>query len=267
MPGAGGMVVTNWLFNIAPKDGTAFGLLQRGIPFHPFFGEKNAKFVPTEFNWLGSFNSETSVITVWHESKVKSLKDAMTQTAVMGGSGPNDSETHPSLMNNTIGTKFKIASGYKSNTEVMLAIERGEVEGVGGSWSSMRVLRPHWLSEKKVNVIVQAGRSKHPDLPNVPMIEEFVTDPEHKAMWQVMVAVATLGRPVAAPPGVSPDVVKILEAAFQATMNDPDYLAEMERSKRDLEPVGSGEVQQALAQVAKVPQSTLLKLNEFIKRQ
>jgi tripartite-type tricarboxylate transporter receptor subunit TctC len=131
----------------------------------------------------------------------------------------------------------------------------------------MKALRPHWLSEKQVNVIVQAGRTKHPDLPNVPMIDEFVKDPEHKAMWQVMVAVGTLGRPVTAPPGVPAELVKILRTAFVATMKDPDYLAEMEKSKRELEPVGSAEVQQALAQVAKVPQSTLLKLNEFIKRQ
>jgi tripartite-type tricarboxylate transporter receptor subunit TctC len=266
MPGAGGMVVTNWLFNVAPKDGTAFALLQRGIPFHPYFGEKNAKFVPTDFNWLGSFNSETSVVTIMNTSKVKTLKDALTMTAILGGSGPNDSETHPSLMNNTIGTKFKIASGYKSNTEVLLAMERGEVEGVGGSWGSMKALRPYWLRDKQVNVIVQAGRTKHPDLLEVPMIEEFVKEPEHKVMWQVMVALGTLGRPVTAPPGVPAEAVKILRAGFEATMRDPAYLAEMEKSHREVEPVGSEDVRQALAEVAKAPQATLLKLNEFIRR-
>ena len=266
MPGAGGMVVTNWLFNVAPKDGTAFGLVQRGIPFHPYFGEKNAKFVPTDFNWIGSFNSESSVVTIRSTSKVKTLKDALTMTAILGGSGPNDSETHPSLMNNTIGTKFKIASGYKSNTEVLLAMERGEVEGVGGSWGSMKALRPYWLRDKEVNVIVQAGRARHPDLPHVPMIEEFVKEPEHKVMWQVMVALGTLGRPVTAPPGVPAEAVRILRAGFEATMKDPAYLAEMEKSHREIEPVGSEEVAQALAQVSKVSQATLLKLNEWIRR-
>jgi len=267
MPGAGGMVVTNWLFHVAPKDGTAFGLLQRGIPFHPYFGEKNAKFVPTEFNWLGSFNSETSVVSISSKSKVKTLRDALTMTAVLGGSGPNDSETHPSLMNNTIATKFRIASGYKSNTEVLLAMERGEVEGVGGSWGSLKALRPNWLRDHEVNVVVQTGRTKHPDLPDVPMIEEFVIQPEDKLMWQVMVALGTLGRPLVVPPGVPGDRVQILRAGFEATMKDPDYLAEMQKSNRELEPIGSEEVQQALAQVARVPQATLLKLNDFIKRQ
>lgn len=267
MPGAGGMVATNWLFNVAAKDGLTFGLIQRGIPFHPFFGEKRAQFVPTEFNWLGSFNSETSVLSVWNTSKVKSFKDAFTETAVMGGSGPNDSETHPSLMNNTLGTKFKIAGGYKSNTDVMLAMERGEVEGLGGSWSSLKALRSHWLRDKQVNVIVQVGREKHPDLSQVPMIDDFVKQPEHKLMWNVMVAIGTLGRPLVAPPGIPPELVKILRAGFDATMKDPEYRAEMDRSRRELEPVGGTEIQQMLADVAKAPKPTLQKLNSWIRRQ
>jgi tripartite-type tricarboxylate transporter receptor subunit TctC len=267
MPGAGGMVATNWLANVGSRDGLTFGLIQRGIPFHPFFGEKRAQFVPTELNWLGSFNSETSVLSVWNTSKVKTFKDAFTQTAVMGGSGPNDSETHPSLMNNTLGTKFKIAGGYKSNTDVMLAMERGEVEGLGGSWSSLKVLRAHWLRDKQVNVIVQVGREKHPDLSQVPMIGEFVKEPEHKVMWNVMVAIGTLGRPLVAPPGVPAEQVKLLRAGFDATMKDPEYLAEMKRSRRELEPVGGPEIQQLLADVAKAPKPTLQKLNAWIRRQ
>jgi tripartite-type tricarboxylate transporter receptor subunit TctC len=227
MPGAGGTVATNWLFNVAPKDGLVFGVIQRGVPFHPFFGEKRANFVPSEFNWLGSFNDETSVATLWHTSQAKTLADAMKFTIVMGGSGPNDSETHTSLMNNTIGTKFKIASGYKSNTDVMLAMERGEVEGVAGSWGSLKAGKPHWLRDKLVNVIVQVGRAKHPDLPNVPMITEFIKDAESKLMWNVMVAIGTVGRPVVAPPGISANLVKILRDGFAATMKDPDYVAEM----------------------------------------
>jgi tripartite-type tricarboxylate transporter receptor subunit TctC len=266
MPGAGGTVATNWLFNVAPKDGTVFGVIQRGVPFHPFFGEKRANFVPSEFNWLGSFNDETSVTTLWHASKVKSITDAMKMTVVMGGSGPNDSETHTSLMNNTIGTKFKVSSGYKSNTDVMLAMERGEVEGVAGSWGSLKAGKGHWLRDKQVNVIVQVGRAKHTDLPNVPMVFEFVKDPEYKTMWEVMVAVGTVGRPVVAPPGIPPDQVRILRAGFAATMKDRDYIAEMQKSRRELDPVYGEEVQKILSDVAKVPKATLTKLNGFIKR-
>ncbi len=266
MPGAGGMLATNWLFTVAPKDGLVFGVIQRGVPFHPFFGDKSAKFVPAEFNWLGSINSETSVTTMWHTSKVKSIADAMRIPSVVGGSGPNDSETHPSLMNNTIGTKFKIASGYKSNTEVMLAMERGEVEGVTGSWGSLKAGQPHWVRDKLVNVIVQVGRAKEPELPDVPMITEFVKKPEDKLMWNVMIALGTVGRPVVAPPGVPAERVKILRAAFEACMKDKDYVAEMARTRRELSPVSGEEVQQILVDVSKTPKATLIKLNNFIKR-
>ena len=142
MPGGGGLTGANWLFNIAPKDGLTIGLVQRGVPFYPFFGDKNALFAPTRFNWLGSFSAETGVTTVWHTAKVRTMADAFKETVVLGGSGPNDSETYPNLMNNTIGTRFRIVSGYKANSAVFLAIERGEVEGVTGSWSSLKAERP-----------------------------------------------------------------------------------------------------------------------------
>ena len=133
-------------------------LHQRGIPFHPYFGEKSAMFVPTDFNWIGSFNSETGITAMWHTAKVKTFEDVFTETAVLGGSGPNDSETYPFLMNNTIGTKFKIVSGYKSNVTAWLAMERGEVEGVSGSWASLKA-QPAALDPR------QAGQSHRPGRP------------------------------------------------------------------------------------------------------
>ena len=130
-------------------------------------------FVPTDFNWIGSFNSETGITAMWHTAKVKKFEEVFTETAVLGGSGPNDSETYPLLMNNTVGTKFKIVSGYKSNVTAWLAMERGEVEGVSGSWASLKANRPHWIREKKVNLIVQVDRHKHPDLPDVPLLLDY----------------------------------------------------------------------------------------------
>ena len=193
MPGAGGMAAANWTFNVAPKDGTVLLLHQRGIPFHPYFGEKSAMFVPTDFNWIGSFNSETGITAMWHTAKVKKFEDVFTETAVLGGSGPNDSETYPFLMNNTIGTKFKIVSGYKSNVTAWLAMERGEVEGVSGSWASLKANRPHWIRDKQVNLIVQVDRRKHADLPDVPLLLDYVKEPEHRLMWNVMIAIGDHG--------------------------------------------------------------------------
>jgi tripartite-type tricarboxylate transporter receptor subunit TctC len=267
MPGAGGIAATNWLYAAAPKDGLAIGLGQRGVPFQPFFGEKNAKFVPTEFNWLGSFNADTGVVTIWSAAKVKSMDDAFRETAVLGGSGPNDSEAYPALMNRTIGTKFRIVSGYRSNSAVMLAIERGEVDGVSGSWSSMKAQKPQWLRDKQVNVVVQIGKTRHPDLASVPLVIDYVKRDEDRAMWNVMIAMATMGRPLAAPPGVSPELVKILRAGFEATMKDPEFRSDMERTHRELTPVSGEEMQHMLEEVARVPADTLMKLNTYIKRE
>ena len=141
MPGAGGLLATNWLANVAPRDGLTIGFSQRGVPFYPYFGDKNAAFDPTAMNWLGSFNSETGVLITWKTSSVKTMSDAVARESIFGGSGPNDSVTYPALMNRTIGTKFKIVSGYKASTDVLLAMERGEVEGLSGSWSSLKAER------------------------------------------------------------------------------------------------------------------------------
>ena len=267
MPGAGGMAAANWTFNVAPKDGTVLLLHQRGIPFHPYLGEKNAMFVPTDFNWIGSFNSETGITAMWHTAKVKTFEDVFKETAVLGGSGPNDSETYPFLMNNTIGTKFRIVSGYKSNVTAWLAMERGEVEGVSGSWASLKANRPQWIREKHVNLIVQVDRQKHVDLPDVPLLLDYVKTPEHRTMWNVMIAMAAMGRPLAMPHGVPAEQVDTLRAAFAATMKDPAYLAEMQKSNRELSPIGGEEMQGMMREVAAVPRETLVKLNSWIRRQ
>ena len=204
---------------------------------------------------------------MWHTAKVKTLADVFKETAVLGGSGPNDSETYPLLMNNTIGTKFRIVSGYKSNNNALLAVERGEVEGVSGSWSSLKASRSQWLKDKQVNLIVQVGRTKHPDLRDVPLVYDYVKEAEHRTMWDVMIAIATLGRPLAAPPGVPAEQVAILRKAFAATMKDAEYLAEMEKSNRELTPTGGEDMQQMMQEVSAVPQATLVKLNSWIRRQ
>jgi tripartite-type tricarboxylate transporter receptor subunit TctC len=266
MPGGGGLLSANWLFNIAPKDGLTIGLIQRGVPFYPYFGDKNALFVPTQFNWLGSFNAETGATTMWRTAKVQSMDAAFVETAVLGGSGPNDSETYPALMNNTIGTKFRVVSGYRANTAVLLAMERGEVEGVTGSWSSMKVERPNWLRDKLVSVIVQFARARHPDLPNVPLIMDYVKKPEDRAMWNVILVMASVGRPVTAPPGISAELANILRTAFAATMKDAAFIAEMERTQRELSPETGETMQRMLEEVAATPAQTLAKLSSYIKR-
>jgi tripartite-type tricarboxylate transporter receptor subunit TctC len=266
MPGGGGLLSANWLHNVAPKDGLSIALFQRGVPFYPFFGDRNALFSPTQLNWIGSFNSETGVTTVWHSAKARTFADAVSTTVVLGGSGPNDSETYPNLMNHTIGTKFRIVSGYRANTAVLLAMERGEVEGVTGSWSSLKAERPNWLRDRQVRLLVQIAKARHRDLPDVPLVTDFVSKAEDKAMWNVMAAMATVGRPLAAPPGTSADLVKILRAGFAETIKDAAFLAEMERTRRELTPESGEAMQQMLEEVAATPPETLAKLIAYTRR-
>ena len=265
MPGGGGLTAANWLFNIAPKDGLTFGMIQRGVPFYPYFGDKNALFKPAEFVWLGSLAAEVGAVSVFHTSKAKTMADAFSFPILLGGSGPNDSETYPHLMNNTIGTKFKIVSGYKSNTETLLAIERGEVEGLSGSWSSMKANRPAWVANKQVRALVQIARAKQPDLPDVPLVMDFVKDPEHRAMWNVALAMAQVGRPVAAPPGIPTEQADILRKAFWDTMQDPAFVADMEKNRREVSPENAESMERILKEVAATPESTLAKLATYMQ--
>ena len=266
MPGGGGLLSANWLFNVAPKDGTVIGIMQRGTPFYPFFGDKNAHFVPTDFNWLGSFAAETGSTTVWHTSKAQTMEDAFKDTVLLGGSGPNDSETYPHLMNNTMGTKFRVVSGYRANSAVFLAMERGEVEGVTGSWSSVKSERPNWIRDKQVRVLVQFARTRQPDLAEVPLITDYVKKDEDRAMWNVILSMAQVGRPVGAPPGIPKELTSILRHAFSKTVNDPAFIADMERSRRELSPENGEAMQKMLEEVAAVPVQTLTKLIDYTRR-
>jgi len=266
MPGGGGLLSVNWLYNVAPKDGLFVGLMQRGTPFYPYFGDKNAHFNPTEFNWLGSFAAEAGSVSIWHESKARTIDDAFKNTVVMGGSGPNDSETYSYLMNNTIGTKFKVVSGYRANSAVLLAMERGEVEGVIGSWSSIKSGRPNWVRDKLVRVLLQVARTKQPDLADVPLVMDYVKTDESRAMWNVILSMAQVGRPVGAPPGIPAELTKILRDAFWATVKDPGFIAEMERGHHDLSPENDVAMEKMLEEVSAVPSDTLTKLIEYTRR-
>jgi tripartite-type tricarboxylate transporter receptor subunit TctC len=266
MPGAGGLASANWLFNVAPRDGLIIALMQRGTQFYPYFGDKNAHFVPTEFNWIGSFAAEAGSATVWHTSKAQTMADAFKEPVLMGGSGPNDSETYTNLMNNTIGTKFRIVSGYRANSAILLAMERGEVEGVVGSWSSIKSERPNWVRGKDFRVLVQVARTRQPDLADVPVVMDYVKTDESRAMWNVMLSMAQVGRPIGAPPGIPAELTKILRDAFSATIKDPAFIAEMERSRRELSPENGAAMQKMLEEVAAVPAETLTKLIGYTRR-
>jgi tripartite-type tricarboxylate transporter receptor subunit TctC len=242
MPGAGGVIVANYLFNVAPKDGSAIALFMAGAPFEPLFGNTQAKYETLKFNWIMSLNRLVNIAIFWHESPVQTMQDFYKQEILVGSSGGGDASTevYPNLFNHLAGTKFKVVSGYKGNGEAMLAMERNEVHGiVGTELSSLRATRPDWIRDNKVRIVMQIGLSRSDDLPDVPSGLDLIKSKEGRAVFELLLARQEYGRPFALPPGTSPDVVAAFRQAFAAMAKDEAFLKDAAKMRADII-VGSG---------------------------
>ncbi len=266
MPGAGGIVAANYLYNVAPKDGTVMAQVQRLVPFVQIMGEPGPQFETAKFNWLGSLASEVTVCVSWKKSTdIKTFADVQKKELIVGGSGPNDTETVPAILNNVLGAKFKIISGYPSSTAVTLAVERGEVQGICSSYSSLTTRNAHWFKDNLVNILVQESTKKLPQLPNVPLALDLATTPDDKALLELNDARLAIGRPFMLPPGVPAERVKALRAAFNQMVKDKDFLADAEKEKRELDIVNGDEMQSLLERLAKTPKSLVERLADSLK--
>jgi tripartite-type tricarboxylate transporter receptor subunit TctC len=266
MPGAGSLVLANWLYNVAPKDGTAFGTIGRGTAFDPLLGSTKAQFDAAKFNWIGSMNDEVSVCVSWYTTGITSLEQVKHKELTVGGSGPAaDTDQFPKVLNATIGTKFKIVTGYPGGNDVDLAMERGEVMGrCGWSWSSVVATHKSWIDERRINVPVQLSLSKHPDLPDVPLIMDLAKNDEQRQIFKLVFARQPMGRPFLAPPGIPADRVGVLRKAFMDTMKDGEFLAEAEKMKLEINPVSGGAVQEIVQDVYKTPKPIATAVAEMV---
>ena len=257
MPGAGSLVLANWLYNVAPKDGTAFGIIGRGTAFDPLLGSTKAQFDAAKFNWIGSMNDEVSVCVAWHTTGITKLEQVKQNELTVGGTGPAaDTDQFPKVLNATIGTKFKIIAGYPGGNDIDLAMERGEVMGrCGWSWSSVTATHQNWIDEKRINVLVQLSLSRHPDLPNVPLIMDFAKSNAEKQIFKLVFARQPMGRPFLMPPGIPADRMVAVRKAFMDTMKDGEFLADAEKMKLEINPVSGDAVQEIVQQVYQTPKS------------
>ena len=248
-PGAGSLKLTNELYNSLPKDGTVIGTFGRGMVMEPLFGNKKARFDPSKFTWLGSANNEVSVCIAWHESPIQTLNDFLTMPMIVGGTGPGaDTDVFPKVLNNIIGTKLRLVTGYPGGNDINLAIERGEVQGrCGYSWSSLKSRFPKWLTGKKVQILLQMSTAKHPDLPDVPFVMDLAKTDRDRKVLELIFARQAWGRPFVAPPGVPADRAKALQAAFMATMKDADFLADAKKQKLEIAPISGEKINQLIA--------------------
>ena len=267
MEGAGSLRLANWLYNVAPKDGTAFGTIGRGTGFDPLLGHKAAQFDATKFTWIGSANNEVSVCVAWHTSGITKFDDLLGRELIVGGTGPAaDTDQFPKVVNGVLGTKMRVIAGYPGGNDVGLAMERGEVQGrCGWSWSSVRSTQQKWLDDKKVHVLVQLALDKHPELPDVPLIMDLAKSDEQKQVLKLIFARQVMGRPFLAPPGVPKDRAEALRKAFMDTMQDRDFLAESEKAQLEIVPVSGDDLQKLVAEIYATPPAIAQKAAALIK--
>ncbi len=269
MPGAGGLVMTNYLYNVAPRDGTAIGLPSRNLVTDPLHGNDAAKFEALKFGWIGSVSSDVSTCLGWRASGVNTLQDALTREIKIGGNGPQtDSAIAPRMINHLIGTKFKVYNGYPDSAAVGIAMEQNEVEGYCGfTFGSVRSARPVWLEKNLISVIAQMAPEKHPDLPDVPNIYDLLKDEESRQAFMLVFGLGKMGRPVTAPPGVPADRLQALRTAFAETMKDPEFLADIRKSNIDFDgPSGAEPIEKLIAQLYAMPKKVVDRVTDLRNR-
>jgi tripartite-type tricarboxylate transporter receptor subunit TctC len=248
MAGAGGIVATNHLYNVAAKDGTVVGGVQNNTPFEPLLGTKAATYDPLKFNWLGTPAYEVAMATVWHTTPVNTWQDTRTREITMGSSGVNSTPSfYGRLLIDTLGMKMKIIVGYESQTHAFLAMERGEIDGYPSVfYNSLMSTRPNWLRDKQIKLLVQMGLQKEPAIPEVPFALDLVSKEDDKLMMVAAFAPLQSGRPFLMPPGVPIDRVAAMQAAFLETFKDAEFVADANKRGLGINSPRSGEELAAL---------------------
>jgi tripartite-type tricarboxylate transporter receptor subunit TctC len=255
MEGAGSLRLANWLYRVAPQDGSVFATIGRGIAFDPLLIGTGDQFDATKFNWIGSANNEISVCVAMRDSGISKFEDLFTRELTVGGTGTSaDTDQFPRVLNGVLGTHFKTIEGYPGGNDVVLAMERGEVAGrCGWSWSSVKATHKSWLDDKRMIVLVQLSLTKHPELPDVPLVMDFAKTDEQRAILKMVFARNVMGRPFLAPPNVPAERVAALRSAFAETMKDKDFLAEADKTELEINPVSGEEVEKLVRDVYATP--------------
>jgi tripartite-type tricarboxylate transporter receptor subunit TctC len=261
MPGAGHLRAANFLQTQAAKDGTVVGTIIPGFLMSQVLEGTGAKFDASKFNWLGSTSYSTQTVYVWKTSKVTSVEEAKKREVLMGATGAGSyAALYPTVMNNVIGTKFKIIAGYQSSAEVNLAMQRGEVEGrAGNNWNSLKSENGEWLKDGSIRLVTQIGLKRDPEIGDVPLLIDLARTPEERDVLRFFSADIVLGRPFLTPPGVPTDIVALLRKAFSDMMADPAFLKESADAGLDVNPVDGTTVQTVVDEIVHTPAAVVAK--------
>jgi hypothetical protein len=248
------IAAANMMFSTAMKDGTTIALLQRGILLAKLIYPSGVRFEIEKFHWLGSLNSETAVTLAWHTAPHKTTKDLFARELIVGGITGVDPETTPRLYNSLIGTKFKVVTGYSSTAQIALAIERGEVQGIADwSWSSLKAVRPNWLADKQITLLMQGALKNEPELGSLPNALDFIKNDADRKVLELHFTQKTAARPLVTPPEVPAERVALLRKAFETLAQDKEFLAEIDKAQMEFNFVPGPEIDKIVAQIAATP--------------
>jgi tripartite-type tricarboxylate transporter receptor subunit TctC len=258
-PGAGSMRAANMLYNVAPKDGTAFGMFGRGIALEPLIGTSPAQFEAGKFLWLGSGTEEAAVVVIRAGAGIKTWADMLQKPFTVGGEGTgSDPDVYALLLKNVFGVKLRLISGYPGTTEMALAVERGEVDGrASWSWTSLKSLKADWIAQKKIEIPVQLNMHSSPDLKDVPLIGSFAKTERQRQIMNLVISRQVMGRPFMAPPGLPADRAAALRTAFDETMKDPEFINEATGRGQEVNPVSGADLDKLIAELYATPKDVV----------
>jgi tripartite-type tricarboxylate transporter receptor subunit TctC len=266
MPGGGSFNATNHIYNVAPKDGSVMGIIARDAPLGPIGGMAGARFDPLKLTWLGTPTTETNVCFMHNRSPVKTFDDLFKHEAIIGNTGVGTGTySYPRALNGLLGAKFKLVSGFPSSSDVILAIDRGEVDGVCESYDSAYGKRADWFDKRIVNVLFQAGTEPNPEIKNAPFLFDLIKNAEHKQALEFLYAGQGIGRPFIAPPDMPPAVTKVVRNAFAATMKDPEFIADAKKMKLDVHPEDGAKLETLIRRIYATPKNLVDQVAALIK--
>src|SRR5256885_6587373 len=266
MPGAGSYVAASHIYGAAPKDGTVFAIIARDAALGPLSNAPGARFDPTKMSWLGSPTREHNVCIANATAKVKTANELRNSELILGDTGPGTgTRSYPKVLNDLLGYKFKLVSGFRSSADVFLAMERGEVDGICESLDSINQRKPDWIANKTVNVLLQAGAESRPELAGVPNVLTLARNDEERKVLEYLYAGQDIGRPFVAPPDLPPERLKMLRDAFNATMKDPEFAADVKRNKFDLEPEDGEHLAALINKIYATPKAIIDRVSNLIK--
>ncbi len=265
MPGSGGIRAANYLYNGAARDGTAMLAVMQQIPLTQVFKLSGVEFDLARGHYIGNTSSSPIVVASWHTSPVKTVEQSIASELIIGASGAGSASTQiPAMLNATIGTKFKVIAGYPGGTEIYLAMERGEVAGRGTqSLAGWKAQKADWIADRKLNWLAQGGFTRHPELPDVPLLIDYAKTPEDRQIVELFMSPDEISRPFLAGPGVPEDRVAALRRAFDAVMKDEAFMAEAKAMKIEINPMTGEQAESIVQKLLNLPPTVVAKAKAF----